>query len=299
MLISLAQITGKVKKMVKEGIIVKCISNLYTVKCNNLLIEVKPRGNFRNKNITPLVGDKVIVDVEKKVIDNILDRKNKLIRPPLANIDQVIIVTSVKHPDYSSLLLDKMIMILEYNNIRPILCFTKLDLCNENEKDKFKEIMTYYKNIGYITITNDELDVFKTLFKNKLTVFTGQSGAGKSTLLNKIDSGLHLKTGEISKALNRGKHTTRHVELFEIYDGLVSDTPGFSALDITNIDINKIKDLFVDIKKYSNTCKYSDCMHVKEEECNIKKKVEDGTILKSRYNSYVNFINNKMNRTFK
>ncbi len=277
--------------MIKDGIITKCISNLYTVKIDDKYIEVKPRGNLRCKNISPLVGDKVMVDLDKKVIDEILERKNFLIRPPLANIDQVVIVTSLKKPDYSSLLLDKMIAILEYNNIKPIICFTKLDLCSKNEMKEFKKIMDYYKKIGYKVITNKKKLVFKYIFKDKLTVFSGQSGAGKSTLLNKIDKRLSLKTDEISKSLNRGKHTTRHVELFNINNGLVSDTPGFSSLDLSNIDKSKLKDLFIEISKYGDTCVYKDCTHTKEKECNIKKLVNDGTILKSRYESYLNLIN--------
>ena len=277
--------------MIKEGIIIKCISNLYTVKFENKKIEVKPRGNFRNKNITPLVGDKVLIDINKNLITEILDRKNSLIRPPLANIDQVVVVTSVKKPDYSSILLDKMLLVLEYNNIKPIICFTKLDLCNKNELNEVKSIIKGYKKIGYKVITNKNIFKLKRLFKNKLTVFSGQSGAGKSTLLNKIDKKLLLKTNEISNALNRGKHTTRHVELFEICSGLVSDTPGFSALDINNIEKDKIKDLFIDIKSYAGTCTYADCTHTKEKECNIKKLANNGAIMKSRYESYLCFMN--------
>ena len=277
--------------MIKEGIIIKCISNLYTVKIKDEKYEVKPRGNFRAKNITPLVGDKVLVDVDKLIMTEILERKNELVRPPLSNIDQVVIVTSAKKPDYSSILLDKMLVVLEYNKIKPIICFTKLDLCNKTELKEIKNIMKYYKSIGYSVITNKYKFIFKKIFKNKLTVFSGQSGAGKSTLLNKIDKNLKLQTNEISEALNRGKHTTRHVELFEIYSGLVSDTPGFSALDINSIDKPLLKDLFIDIKKYSDTCTYSDCTHTKEKECNIKKLVENNTILKSRYQSYLNFMN--------
>ena len=278
--------------MYKDGIIIKCISNLYTVLYDNKTIIVKPRGNFRNKNIIPLVGDRVKVDIKKCVIEEIYDRKNSLIRPPLSNIDQVVIVTSFKTPDYSSILLDKMLIILEYNKIKPIICFTKLDLCNNEELKKIKEIMDYYNEIGYDVLTNMDIIKLKKLFKNKLTVFSGQSGAGKSSLLNKINPLLKLKTDEVSKALNRGKHTTRHVELFNIEGGLVSDTPGFSSIDISNIEKNKIKDLFIDIKKYKNICIYSDCSHTKEKECNIKKLVEQGKILKSRYDSYLYFMKN-------
>lgn len=272
-----------------NGIITKSISDLYTVKVKNEYIDCKARGVFRNKNITPLVGDKVEIDYDKKIITKIDKRKNSLVRPPLANVDQVVIVTSVKKPDFSDNLLDKMITMLEYNNINPIICFTKIDLCNKKEKQEIKKIMKYYKSIGYKILLNAQTRKIKKIFKNKLTVFAGQSGAGKSTLLNKLDKKLMLKTSEISNALNRGKHTTRHVELFEIYNGMVADTPGFSSFDLKNIPKEELQNLFIDIKKYKNNCEYQDCSHIGEKECNIKKMVNMGKILESRYNNYKKF----------
>lgn len=272
-----------------NGTIIKSISDLYTVKVKSQVIDCKARGVFRNKNITPLVGDKVEVDLDKNVITKIKERKNSLVRPPLANIDQVVIVTSVKKPDFSDNLLDKMIAMLEFNNIEPIVCFTKIDLCNKDERKEIKKIMKYYKNIGYKILLNTEIRKIKKIFKNKLTVFAGQSGAGKSTLLNKLDKNLMLKTAEISNALNRGKHTTRHVELFEMYKGMVADTPGFSSFDLKNIPKEELQNLFVDIKKYRNTCEYQDCSHINEKECNIKLLVKNNKILKSRYENYKKF----------
>lgn len=271
------------------GIIIKSISDLYTVKCKNEIIDCKARGVFRNKNITPLVGDKVEIDFEKRMITEIKKRKNSLVRPPLANIDQVVVVTSVKKPDFSDNLLDKMIVMLEYNNIEPIICFTKLDLCNNKEKQAIKKIIKYYKKIGYKVLINTKLGKIKKIFKNKVTVFAGQSGAGKSTLLNRLDKNLMLKTAEISNSLNRGKHTTRHVELFEIYNGMVADTPGFSAFDLKTIPRNELQNLFVEIKKFKIDCEYQDCSHINEKECNIKKMVKENKILNTRYNNYVKF----------
>ena len=272
-----------------NGIITKSISDLYTVKVKDEYLDCKARGVFRNKQITPLVGDKVEIDYDKKIITKINKRKNSLIRPPLANIDQVMIITSIKKPDFSDNLLDKMIAMLEYNNIKPIICFTKIDLCNRNEKKKIKETIKYYKKIGYSVLLNTELRKIKKVFKNKITVFAGQSGAGKSTLLNKLDKNLMLKTSEISNALNRGKHTTRHVELFEIYKGMVADTPGFSSFDLKNISKTELQNLFIEIKKFKNTCKYQDCSHINEKECNIKRMVKEGKILNSRYENYKKF----------
>lgn len=274
-----------------QGRIIKQISDLYTVKVNNEIYECKARGVFRNNKITPLVGDLVTIDIDKKIIKNIEDRKNSLVRPPLANIDQVLIVTSTKKPDFSDNLLDKMISLLEFNNIEPIICFTKMDLLNSKEKKEIKKIIKYYKSIGYKVLINKDLRKIKKLFKNKLTVFAGQSGAGKSTLLNRLDKSLSLKTGEISQALNRGKHTTRHTELFSIFNGLVADTPGFSSFDLKSIPKEELKNTFKEIKNNQDNCEYKNCSHVNEKECYIKKLVKNNKILETRYKNYVRFMN--------
>lgn len=273
-----------------QGRIIKNISNDYTVQTKTGDVFVcKCRGKFRNMKIIPLVGDEVLFDEENNYILEILPRKNELKRPPVSNISQVMILTSVKHPNFSSYLLDKLITIIEYNCIEPIICFTKLDLLNEEEMHEIETIMDYYKKIGYQVYRNIDLEQIKHIFQDKITVFTGQSGAGKSTLLNHLDAQLQLKTSEISYALGRGKHTTRHVELIPLFGGLVADTPGFSALDF---EMNKasIRDQFKEFEMYKEYCKYKDCMHDKEDHCMVKDKVEDGTILKSRYENYIQFI---------
>ena len=273
-----------------QGRIIKNISNDYTVqtKTGNVFV-CKCRGKFRNMKIIPLVGDEVLFDDENNYILEILPRKNELKRPPVSNISQVMILTSVKHPNFSSYLLDKLITIIEYNCIEPIICFTKLDLLNEEEMHEIETIMDYYKKIGYQVYRNTDLEQIKHIFQDKITVFTGQSGAGKSTLLNHLDAQLQLKTSEISYALGRGKHTTRHVELIPLFGGLVADTPGFSALDF-EMDKASIRDQFKEFEMYKEYCKYKDCMHDKEDHCMVKDKVEDGTILKSRYENYIQFI---------
>ena len=273
-----------------QGRIIKNISNDYTVQTKTGDVFVcKCRGKFRNMKIIPLVGDEVLFDEENNYILEILPRKNELKRPPVSNISQVMILTSVKHPNFSSYLLDKLITIIEYNCIEPIICFTKLDLLNEEEMHEIETIMDYYKKIGYQVYRNTDLEQIKHIFQDKITVFTGQSGAGKSTLLNHLDANLQLKTSEISYALGRGKHTTRHVELIPLFGGLVADTPGFSALDF-EMDKASIRDQFKEFEMYKEYCKYKDCMHDKEDHCMVKDKVEDGTILKSRYENYIQFI---------
>ena len=274
-----------------EGQIVKILSNLYFVNCNDIVYECHSRGRFRNDNITPTVGDYVKIDTKNNYILEILPRKNTLIRPFVSNIDQAFVVTSCKSPDYSSNLLDKLLVMLEYHKIDPIICLTKLDLLSEIEKKQIEEVKKYYEKIGYMVLNNTELEKIKSLFQNKTTVFTGQTGAGKSTLLNQLDASLNLETGEISKALGRGKHTTRHVELIELFDGKVLDTPGFSALDFKDLTKEDIRNSFIEFEEFP--CPYSDCMHMKERECAVKRAVEEKKILSTRYENYQKFVEGK------
>lgn len=274
-----------------QGQIVKILSNLYFVNSEGKVYECHSRGKFRNDKITPTVGDYVKFDNENNYILEILPRKNTLERPLVSNIDQAFIVTSCKSPDFSSNLLDKLLVVLEYHDIKPIICLTKKDLLTRSEMKQIRKIKKYYKKIGYKVLWNTDLFRIKRLFKNQTTVFTGQTGAGKSSLLNRLNKSLKLETGEISKALGRGKHTTRHVELIELFKGKVLDTPGFSAIDFSDMDKSDIRDCFIEFKKYD--CPYQDCMHLKEKECKIKVEVERGTILESRYVNYQNFITRK------
>ena len=273
-----------------QGKIIKQISNDYTVKSNNTEYICKARGKFRKMEISPLVGDEIIFDEKGKYILQILPRANELKRPSIANIDQAIIITSLKNPDFDTNLLDKLLTIVTYNNITPIIIFTKSDLLSDSELEEYKLYFNYYQKIGYKVFMNYEIDKIKKIFKNKVSVFTGQSGAGKSTLLNKLDQNLNIKTAEISQALNRGKHTTRHTSLLEVEGGLVADTPGFSALSFGAITPDLIRDNFVEFNKYRQHCKYSDCMHNKENNCEVKNKVHEKIILQSRYDNYIKFI---------
>lgn len=271
------------------GKIIKQISNDYTIKIDNQIIVCKPRGKFRNLGITPLVGDNVVVDVENKYILEILDRKNELERPSISNIDQAVIVTSVKIPDFSSNLLDKLLNVIEFNNVKPIICFTKLDLLSDDKLEEIRNIQSYYRKIGYEVYDNTDEEL-KNIFKDKITVFAGQSGAGKSSLLNRLDNTLDLEIGEVSIALGRGKHTTRHTELIEVLGGLIADTPGFSALDFKDMSKSDIRDNFIEFNEYKEFCEYKDCMHINEKKCAIKEKVENNIILKSRYDNYLKFL---------
>lgn len=274
-----------------EGLIIKNISNDYVVKTNNNnTFTCKARGKFRNDKIIPLVGDIVEFDEENNYIMKIKKRKNSLIRPNVSNIDNALIVTSVKSPNLDTFLLDKLLTIVSYNNITPIICFTKLDLLNKEEQTEIEKYINYYKKIGYQVLRNDKLEEFQEIFKNKLTVFTGQSGAGKSSLLNKLDIKLNLKTDEISYALGRGKHTTRHTELYEIMGGYLVDTPGFSQVDFHDMKKQDIRDNMNEMFGSLEECKYRDCLHIKEDGCKVKEKLNNNEILLSRYNNYKIFI---------
>ena len=273
----------------RQGKIVKQISNDYTVKVDNDILVCKARGKFRNIGITPLVGDNVLF--ENNYILDILPRKNELIRPSIANVDQAVIVMSTTIPAFSTDLLDRLLCIIEYNNIEPIIYISKMDLLKSDEVKVINEYINYYKKIGYKVFIDLSI---KDIFKDKITVFVGQSGAGKSTLLNKLDSNLNLQTGEVSIALGRGRHTTRHVELLNLMGGMIADTPGFSKLSFIDMSNSDIRDNFVEFNLYRDKCEYKDCMHRNEDNCEIKKLVNDGTILESRYDNYIKFIENKV-----
>lgn len=270
-----------------QGEVVKVISNQFYVKVNNNVLICTQRGVLKKNKTLPLVGDKVLIDIKKQVIEKILPRKNEIVRPPVANIDQAIVVTSLKHPDFSTNLLDKLLVQLEINKIKPIICLTKKDLLSSIELTNYLEIINYYQKIGYLVVDNTEIKKLLKELENKITVFLGQTGAGKSTLLNKLFPDLNLKTGEVSLALGRGKHTTRVVEIIEIGSIKVLDTPGFSALSFLKYDLESVKEAFIEFKNYP--CLYKDCNHDKEPECNLKKAVLAGNVLESRYENYLNF----------
>ena len=273
-----------------EGIIVQNISNQYMVQSGDKTYCCRPRGKFRNMKLVPLVGDKVLFDEINGYLLEILPRKNSLIRPSVSNVDQAIVVVSVKRPELDTYLLDKLLTIVSYYNIEPIICFTKLDLLSEDELITIKEYINYYQRIGYLVVCNDEKDKILSLLKNKITVLAGQSGAGKSSLINRLDSRLELKTDDISLALNRGKHTTRHTELYAIGKGFVVDTPGFSDISFFDMKAIDIRDNMKEMFEGVHHCKYRDCMHIKEDGSYVKGLVLKGEIIESRYQNYLTFM---------
>ena len=270
-----------------QGRITRIISNLYTVECDGKEYQSRARGKFRNDKLIPLVGDYVEINDENYILD-IKERKNSLNRPMVANIDDALIVTSLKRPELSTYLLDKMIVNVSSININPILVFTKYDLLTGEEKSNYDSIMDYYKSVGYDVILNTEIDKLDELIDGKVVVLTGQTGVGKSTLLNKLLPEVNQETNDISDALGRGKHTTRHVELFKYKNSFIVDTPGFSALDINEEDVNNIRFYFKEFD--NNSCKFNDCKHINETGCKIKEDLENNKILQSRYENYKRMV---------
>jgi ribosome small subunit-dependent GTPase A len=275
--------------IIKTGKIIKQISNDYTVLIESESLVCKARGKFRNLAITPLVGDIVEIDYDNKYILDVKKRRNELVRPRIANIDIAVIVTSIQIPEFSTNLLDKLLVNIEFNSIEPIICITKIDIVTKEKLEEIDEYIEYYKKIGYKVYKNNDSNI-KEIFKDKITVFAGQTGAGKSTLLNMLDTSLNIETGEVSVALGRGKHTTRHTELIQVNGGYIADTPGFSSIAFDGMTNQDIRDNFIEFNEYRDKCKYKDCMHQDEDDCEIKRQVEIGDIIRSRYENYLKFI---------
>ncbi|MGN0613315.1 MAG: ribosome small subunit-dependent GTPase A [Porcipelethomonas sp.] len=273
--------------MVQSGIIVKSIGGLYFTESSDNIYECKARGIFRKEGISPSVGDNV--KFEDGVITEILPRKNYIIRPPLANLDRLIFVVSAAEPSPNLLLLDKFIAVAEYENIEPVIVITKIDL------ESCENILDIYTRAGigvYVIDYNDKdpAEKIRLLLKDKISAFTGNSGVGKSTLLNEVCGDFNISTGEISKKLGRGRHTTRHSELYRLpWGGYIADTPGFSTFETNKYNIirkEELADCFREFRSFAGKCRFRDCSHTKEKGCSILEAVEQGIIPESRHESY-------------
>ena len=270
-----------------SGIITKCLGGLYTVESPDGIYECKARGVFRNRGISPCVGDRVTLD--NGVISEIAPRKNSIIRPPLANLDQLIFIVSTCSPAPNYLILDKFIAIAEYKGIRPVVVITKTDL---GDSAPIHEI---YGGIDIDVIDVDysqpsTVDRVRKLLSGKISAFTGNSGAGKSTLLNAVDPTLDIPTAEINKKLGRGRHTTRHAELYKLSGGgYIADTPGFSTFETNRYDIirkEELADCFREMRDFTGDCRFRDCSHTCEKGCAVLEALDRGEIHKSRHESY-------------
>ncbi len=268
--------------------IIKSVRGLYTVASpDGVLTECPARGILRKKGQEPFVGDHVLLDGD--VISEVLPRKNEIIRPPLANLDQLCFVVSMCEPQPNLRLLDKFIAVSAYKEISPLLLLTKVDLA------PFEEIYRLYSSIGIPILLVDyqnpeSLEEVRRAFAGKVSALTGNSGAGKSTLLNALDATLAIPTGEISQKLGRGRHTTRHAQLYPLQSGgFIADTPGFSTFDTQRYAIIRKEELaacFVEFEKYEGQCRFHDCSHICEKGCAVVEAVNRGEIPKSRHESY-------------
>jgi ribosome biogenesis GTPase len=288
-----------------QGQIRKALSGYYYVYDGEQLIQCRGRGVFRNRGESPLVGDIVEYTQETKgsdgTIQKIMERQNELVRPPIANIDQGILVFSVREPNFNTILLDRFLVVLESFHVHPIICLTKMDLLEDHEREELQCYIADYEKMGYTVLQTykgeEELvDRLQPILKEKTSVLAGQSGVGKSTLLNTLIPDLNLKTGIISQSLGRGKHTTRHVELIEVCNGLLADTPGFSSFDFDEIEKEELGACFPEMARIAEDCKFRGCLHLKEPKCAVKAAVETGEIRDYRYKHYEQFMQEIMDR---
>lgn len=280
-----------------QGKIIKGIAGFYYVDSNAGVYQCKAKGIFRNKSIKPLVGDNVEFEITHEEdregnITEILERDNELIRPAVANIDQAMIVFALKAPNPNTNLLDKLLVCMEYQNIETIICFNKTDIA---DKDFAEELANTYRNAGYKVLftsatENEGVEEVKKALKGKSTVFAGPSGVGKSSMLNAIKEDAVMETGDISEKIGRGKHTTRHSEIFKTDDDTyVFDTPGFGSLFIPGMTKEKLEDCFPEFSLYTNECRFIGCAHLNEPDCAVKAALEEGKISETRYESYKAF----------
>lgn len=280
-----------------EGVLIRAYGGFYYVKKGDEIWECSLRGKFRlGKGSAALVGDRVRVTPVRGTtgrIDEVLPRKTELFRPPVANIDQAVIVFAVQNPEPNLALLDRFLVLAENANVDPVICLNKADLLSSRREHEWLRL---YRKIGYPTLVastkkGEGIDELLGLLVGKTSVFAGPSGVGKSSLLNAVQPGLELKTGEISSKLKRGKHTTRHVELLPLAaGGFVVDTPGFSSLDLPQMEREDLGYYFPEFTGFAPDCKFNGCLHHHEPQCAVKNAVEQGFIYKERYQNYLAFL---------
>lgn len=283
-----------------QGKIVKGISGFYYVHVVGTgIYECKAKGVFRNRKVKPLVGDNVeivVLDEEKRIgnVEEILPRKNELIRPAVSNIDMALVIFAAAKPDPNFNLLDRFLCMMEYQKVPVTICFNKCDLVSEEEKEKLQQI---YAPAGYEILftsvkTGENIDNLKALLADKTTTVAGPSGVGKSSLINELQTGVRMQTGAISDKIGRGKHTTRHSEIISIgQDTYIMDTPGFSSMDLPGFEKEDLWTCYPEFVPYEPECRFIGCSHIGEPDCGVKEALAERKISQSRYNNYVQIYN--------
>lgn len=287
-----------------KGRIIKALSGFYYVQDGPVVYQCRGRGLFRKQKVSPLVGDLVEYESANTTDGTIVliePRINELIRPPIANVDQALLIFSVVEPSFDEALLDRFLVYVEARRVQPVICITKMDLVDSDTERKMDKWKSIYERIGYtfiLTSSQKEESLLQMLpiLDYKTTVVAGQSGVGKSSLLNAMNVNLKIETNEISESLGRGKHTTRHVELLPVGEGFVADTPGFSSLDFSEVEIEDLSLYFPEIARLSESCKFRGCTHRSEPQCTVKESLEAGEVVPSRYESYVSLFEELQNR---
>lgn len=278
----------------REGRIVKGIGGFYYVISDGEIIECRARGLFRELNLTPLVGDRVKIRIDSDsgsgYVEEILERSSELLRPPVANVDQTIIVLSTRDPEPNLWLVDKMVIMAEEQGLNIVFCINKCDI----DLERARKLKAIYENAGFVSILTsaklgDGIDELKENLKGHTSVFAGASGSGKSSLLNAIDLSFRLQTSQISRKTARGRHTTRHVELLTLGDdSYVLDTPGFSSLTLDFVERPEdLRDYYREFEKYAAKCRFLSCLHDSEPGCGVKEAVSKGLIGDDRYKNYL------------
>lgn len=276
-----------------QGVVIGLIAGFYDVQTANDIVRTRARGVFRKNKLKPTVGDHVNIQIDDQgtnYLVEVLPRKNLIGRPALANVNHVLLVMSAVQPDFSLQLLDRFLTFFSWQDVAVSIYLSKSDLLSSSKLDKIHEDLLYYNDIGYqIYYSKEEVanNLIHEIANEKIWTLAGQSGAGKSTLINSLQSEVKQETGAISNSLNRGKHTTRTVNLFPLGKGYLADTPGFSAIDLTPIKVKELCDYFIEFKRASSNCKFRGCQHLNEPSCEVKRLVEAGEIKKSRYDDYL------------
>lgn len=274
-----------------QGTIVKGIGGFYYVKVGTTVFTCKARGIFKKEGLIPMVGDEVkiqIIEGEEGVINEILPRKNEFIRPPISNVDRMVVVIAAAHPSPNLSLTDRFLVTAEKSNARIILCINKTDIAKDGILEEISQIYSsIYPLYPVSAVTGEGLSALEQYMEKGRTAFVGPSGVGKSTILNALNPGIDAETGDVSRKTRKGKHTTRHVEIFPMKaGGMVYDTPGFTSFDILDATEEELHHFFPEMEPYIGRCRYDNCRHIREPGCAVVAAVDGGEIHQSRYDSY-------------